>query len=45
MQPYQKALEAFEEHQDVEIGIVTIGNKANSFLKKETILLKNLPGQ
>ena len=30
----KRALEAFEEHQDVEIGIVTIGNKANSFLKK-----------
>jgi len=30
----KQALQSFNEHKDVEYGIVTIGNKANSFLKK-----------
>ncbi len=30
----KQALQSFNEHKDVEYGIVTIGNKANGFLKK-----------
>lgn len=30
----KQALQSFNEHKDVEYGIVTIGNKANVFLKK-----------